>query len=344
MKLGLFFFSDDESELDSTDKYGLLLECVRMADRNGLHAVWVPERHFNPIGGLYPNPSVLAAALAVITTRIRIRAGSVVLPLHPVIRVAEEWAVVDNLSQGRVDLALAAGWYPADFALTSPDRFNRRRDLLFESLADLRKLWGGESITVVRPDGQNATVQVYPRPLQPRLNCWISTSSNVPDTWIRAAQTGENILTALLLQSPGDLGRHIADYAGALRQQGFDPRTKEITLMLHTFVGRDDDTVRQLVRPALLRYLRGHIDHLRGALDDTCRLTDDDREALAVHSFDKYFEDSGLLGSPDKCERMIRRMESIGVTEIACLIDFGLERPRVLEGVQALCDLNARLR
>lgn len=247
----------------------------------------------------------------------------------------------ENLSEGLVDLALAAGWSPDDFALTTPDHFNRRRDLLFESLADVRKLWCGESVTVVRPDGQNATVRVYPRPLQPHLNCWINTSSNVPDTRIRAAQTGENILTALLLQSPEELSRHIEDYAGALRRQGFDLRSREITLMQHTFVGRDDDTVRHLVRPALLRYLRCHIDHLCGTLDDTFRLTADDREALAERSFERYFEDSGLLGSPDKCERMIRRMESIGVTEIACLIDFGLERQRVWKGftrcVSSMC-------
>ena len=70
--------------------------------RNGFKAVWTPERHFHAFGGLYPNPAVTSAAVAAITTRVRVRAGSVVLPLHNPIRVAEEWAVVDNLSQGRV--------------------------------------------------------------------------------------------------------------------------------------------------------------------------------------------------------------------------------------------------
>ena len=343
VKLGLFFFSDDESHLDAGDKYGLLLECARLADRHGLHAVWIPERHFNPVGGLYPNPSVLAAALAVLTHRIRIRAGSVVLPLHNVVRVAEEWSVVDNLSQGRVDLALASGWDPDDFTLTSPDHYHRRRDLLFESLATLRELWRGEPIHSVRGNVRTAGLTVHPSPIQKHLNCWISTSSKSPDTWGRAAETGENILTALLLQSPGDLARQIRDYHGALRRHGFDPRTREVTLMLHTFVGDDDAAVRHLVKPALLEYLRNHIDHYGGTIEAGSALTDGDKATLAEHSFDRYCEGSGLLGSMDTCERMIRRMESLGVTEIACLIDFGLDRERVLEGVRKLGALNARL-
>src|SRR5207245_1058393 len=60
MAFSLFFFSDDGST-SSPDKYHLLLECAKFADRCGFSAVWTPERHFQDFGGLYPNPSVLAA-------------------------------------------------------------------------------------------------------------------------------------------------------------------------------------------------------------------------------------------------------------------------------------------
>src|SRR5690606_17850013 len=106
--------ASDDSVLED-DKYRLLLEGARFADSHGWEAVWIPERHFHAFGGIYPNPSVLAAALAVATNRVRIRAGSVVLPLHDPLRVAEEWAVVDHLARGRVDLAFATGWNPNDF-------------------------------------------------------------------------------------------------------------------------------------------------------------------------------------------------------------------------------------
>ena len=101
MDFSLFFFSGDGATA-AQHKYQLLLDSVKFADQQGFAAVWVPERHFHAVGGLYPNPSVVAAALAMVTERIELRAGSVILPLHNAARVAEEWAVVDNLSGGRV--------------------------------------------------------------------------------------------------------------------------------------------------------------------------------------------------------------------------------------------------
>src|SRR5690606_18932073 len=79
--LSLFYFASDEGERAS-EKYRLLLEGARFADEHGFSAVWTPERHFHAFGGLYPNPSVASAALAVITKRVKIRAGSCVSPLH----------------------------------------------------------------------------------------------------------------------------------------------------------------------------------------------------------------------------------------------------------------------
>ena len=104
--LSLMFFSADEAETKE-DRYRFVREASRIADARGFEAVWIPERHFHRFGGLFPNPAVVAAAIASETRHIRIRAGSVVLPLHDPIRVYEEWAVVDNLSRGRVDLSFA---------------------------------------------------------------------------------------------------------------------------------------------------------------------------------------------------------------------------------------------
>ncbi|WP_420710283.1 LLM class flavin-dependent oxidoreductase, partial [Streptomyces sp. NRRL S-15] len=104
LDFGVYFFGDYPQD-DTTPRHGKydhLLETARFADRNGFHSLWIPERHFHSFGGLFPNPVVLAAALARETDRIRINAGSVVLPLHDPIRVAEEWSMVDNLSGGRI--------------------------------------------------------------------------------------------------------------------------------------------------------------------------------------------------------------------------------------------------
>ncbi|CAN5785321.1 hypothetical protein BH20GEM1_BH20GEM1_01370 [soil metagenome] len=138
LDLSLFFFSADGST-ESADKYRLFHEAVRYADRNGFSAAWIPERHFHAFGGLYPNPSVLAAAVAMTTDRLRIRAGSVVLPLQDPIRVAEEWAVVDNLSGGRVEIACASGWNANDFVL-APDAYENRKRVMRDHMDTVLRL------------------------------------------------------------------------------------------------------------------------------------------------------------------------------------------------------------
>lgn len=125
ISLSSFYFASDEGG-EHSDRYKLLLDGARFADQNGFEAVWTPERHFHAFGGLYPNPSVASAAIAAVTERVKIRAGSCVLPLHHPIRVAEEWALVDNLSKGRVGIAFAAVWQPNDFVLR-PENFAERK-------------------------------------------------------------------------------------------------------------------------------------------------------------------------------------------------------------------------
>ena len=141
-QLSLFFFSADSAEQQG-GKYQMLLESAKFADEHGFAAVWTPERHFQRFGGLYGSPSVTGAALAVTTKHISIRAGSVVLPLQNPLRVAEEWSMIDNLSDGRVAIAAASGWHANDFVL-SPDTYQNRYEDMFSKIAIIQKLWRGE--------------------------------------------------------------------------------------------------------------------------------------------------------------------------------------------------------
>ena len=108
-------------------------------------------------GGLYPNPSVTSAALATVTERIQIRAGSVVLPLHDPLLVAEEWAVVDNLSHGRAAVSFASGWQPNDFVI-APQNYATRKEVMRRGIEIVRGLWRGEK--VLRRDGNGTQIEV----------------------------------------------------------------------------------------------------------------------------------------------------------------------------------------
>jgi natural product biosynthesis luciferase-like monooxygenase protein len=246
----LFFASEDQA--DAQNRYGFVQEAALLADRKGFSALWMPERHFHPFGGLFPSPPVLSAALAARTTRVRLRAGSIVLPLNDPLRVAEEWAMVDNLSGGRVDLALATGW-DADSFVLAPDNYLGRQDVVFEYARQLIQLWSGGSITRRDGNGSSREVRTYPRPLQSALNLWITVTRS-RELFERAGQAGFNVLTALLMQDVDQLEANIQRYRKARQAAGFDPATGRVSVMLHTYVGASGEEARSTARQPLYEY------------------------------------------------------------------------------------------
>lgn len=329
----LFYFSCNEAEF-ADDKYQLLIEGAKFADRAGFTAVWTPERHFHAFGGIYPNPSVLGAALAMITDRVRIRAGSVVLPLHNPIRVAEEWAVVDNLARGRVDLAFATGWSARDFIL-APERHARRKEIMFSAIEAVRRLWRGESLVLPDAEGHSAEVRIHPLPMQSELPVWITCAGN-PEGFRAAGEIGANVLTTLLMQSVAELAERIALYRAARARSGFDPDAGQVSVMLHTFVGESEPEVRARVLPPFTEYLRTSVELWGHEAKKLEELSESERADLLTYSCERYFQTSALFGTPQVCAGMVERLQAIGVNEIACLIDFGVDVPSVMSSLHLL--------
>jgi natural product biosynthesis luciferase-like monooxygenase protein len=344
--LSVFFFSAEQPP-DRTERggYRMLLEAAEIADSRGFEAVWTPERHFHAFGGPYPAPALLAAALAARTKHVHVRAGSLVLPLHDPIRVAEEWAVVDNLSGGRAGVAFASGFHPLDFVF-APEDFERRREVLREHLDTVRLLWRGEAVRRRTGTGE-AAIRTYPRPVQPELPVWLTASGDSDRTFELAGTLGLNLLTALLNQNVDQLARRIGLYRKVLAEHGHDPSTRRVTVMLHAYVGTDEDEVLETVRMPLYEYMRTHLGLARSLAAEmgvTQDLTDyDAHEAeLLEFGFQRYVERASLIGTPETCRKMIRRLEAVGVNEVAGLIDFGIPDDRVLAGVERMADLRGR--
>lgn len=344
MDFSLIFFSGNGATEDR-DKYDLVIEAARFADRHGFSAVTTPERHFQPVGGLFPNPAVLSAALAMVTERIQLRAGSVVIPLHDPLRVAEEWSVVDNLSGGRVAISCATGWHPADFIL-NPAAFAERRGIMHRNLGQIRQLWRGESIRRKDIEGGEAEVRCLPLPIQKELPIFITSSGN-PATWIKAGELGANVLCSLTNHTLDELEKHAASYRAARAAHGFDPDAGVVSVMVHTYVGPSDGEVKELVRQPMRGFLGEYINQnetLNPYKDnrETVRaLIDNDRETLITYAFEKHFNQTSLMGSKEKCARMVQKLHDAGATEISCLIDFGLSKERVLAGLGLLAELAA---
>lgn len=339
MDFSLMFFAASDGK-SATEQYELVLDLSRYAEKIGCRAVWVPERHFDPFGEAFPNPLILLSAIAAQTTRIALRAGSIVAPLHDTVRIFEDWSMLDNLSRGRCALSFGSGWNANDF-IFAPDRFECRREYMWQQISEVLRYWGGEVVVRANGAGEVAELAPGPRPFVRQPSIWVTNSGN-RETTIKAARSGASILTHLLGKSLDEISAIVDLYRASEPDIG---GTGQVSLMLHTCVS-DDEVVQARARTALRNYLRmsirlenraavaagsvsgGH----RGIPQDTDSPIMD--ELLDI-STEKTLQTS-LIGSLDKCRDVISNVADIGVDEICCLVDFGLSREDIFYSLDQL--------
>ncbi|AQS67100.1 hybrid non-ribosomal peptide synthetase/type I polyketide synthase [Streptomyces pactum] len=343
----LYFFGDYPQDADR-DKYALIMEASKYADEHEFHALWLPERHFNSFGALFPNPSVLAAALAASTRRIRLHAGSVVLPLHHPVRVAEEWSVVDNISGGRAGLCVASGWHATDFSL-APQHFGRHRDVMYEQLAAVRQLWSGRSLPTTAGDGEPVEIRLHPRPLQRELPLYVAVVGN-PDSYRRAAAEGLGVVTNLMTQTVEQLAENIALYRRTRAEHGLAPAAGRVVVLVHTYLGEDGDRARAEAYRPFVSYLRsslslfGQVTNSLGFTADLDNTPEEDVEFLLERAYARYCASRALIGDEDMAAETVRRLVDAGADEIACFVDFGVPKEKVLAALPVLDRVRRRVR
>jgi natural product biosynthesis luciferase-like monooxygenase protein len=257
------------------------------------------------------------------------------MPLHNPLRVAEEWSIVDNLSRGRVGISFVSGWVPNDFAFF-PERYANKRDEMFRGIVEVQKLWRGEKITTRDGAGKMAEIGVFPQPIQSELPIWLTCSRGV-EMFVKAGELGFNVLTSLQAQSIDEVTAHLKAYREARAQAGHDPYAGQVAMMMHTFVGQSKDKVVEKVREPLSSFLRSHLDLIKtftNSLDIEAGLEKPELvDSIVAFAFERYYRTASLIGAPQTCLPMIERLKSIGVNEVACLIDFGVDVESTLEGL-----------
>ncbi|MEN3614528.1 MupA/Atu3671 family FMN-dependent luciferase-like monooxygenase [Plantactinospora sp. ZYX-F-223] len=349
MQLSVMFFGADDSDGDTSHvaKYDDILAIARAADALGFTAVWTPERHFQQVGQVFSSPPVLAAAIAVATERVEVRAGSVVLPLHHPLRVVEDWAVVDNLSRGRIGVSVATGWHSTDFVL-APDHYHDRRQRALADIPLLRRLWAGEAVEFPDGTGRPVAVRPQPRPVSPRFPLWMTTSGS-PETWLAAGRLRTNVLGATIGQTREELAEKIRRYREAYQAAPVQPGSTDrgtVTLMAHTYVGVDDAEAMRRVSGPLRAYLRSYVAQTaanRAGDGRAAALTAQQTDSLVEFARQRYLSWGSLLGSPETCRRSLLDLRDLGCDEVACFVDFGLDRAAILAGLHRLADLRKEL-
>ncbi len=226
-----------------------LLRQASLAETLGYESFWLPENHFSGEGAI-PEPLMLLAAVAAGTRTIRLGTTSYLLPLRHPVAAAEQVAVLDQLSAGRVILGVGRGFAPGTF-----DAFNvkasEKREIFAESLALMRRAWQGEAIS------DDGTTLIWPRPVQtPHPPIWVAAFG--PKALEQAGRLGLPYL-ASPMESRATLKINYGRHADACDAAAMVPPTT-VPIMRTVFVSEDSrslDRVRQLLEAQLAAFARG---------------------------------------------------------------------------------------
>jgi alkanesulfonate monooxygenase SsuD/methylene tetrahydromethanopterin reductase-like flavin-dependent oxidoreductase (luciferase family) len=300
MDFGLFFLMQRDPAWSEPAVYESGLAQMLAAESLGYHSVWLAEHHFNDYG-ICPAPPVLAAFVAARTATLRLGMGVNLLPLHHPVDLAEQLAVLDVLSGGRLDVGIGRGGTLQDYQTFQSDR-NDSRTRVEEGIAIMRGCWSGQPFDYEGRVHSARRLHVRPRPAQ-RPHPPLSIAANSEDSVRSAARLGLPTLSAFFvpveeLARRHDVYREEALAAGrsdeeiaALERRAWGMR------VLHV-AARRDEALRVTEAPFMgyqerLAALRA--EGTGGGLPDSF-----DRSFVRLRPFREYLESGGaLIGSPD---------------------------------------------
>src|ERR1700746_688554 len=224
MKFGLFYQLPCSSTQEAAARYQETIEQIVYAEALGFDAAWLAELHFNPLFSVMPAPLLLAAALAQRTTRIRLGTAVLLLPLQHPLRTAEEAAVVDLLSQGRLELGVGRGMITIHFqGFNVPREESRAR--FEEALTLIKQAWTQETCSFDGKFFQVPPTAEVPNPWQ-KPHTALRLAANSPETAVFAGEQGYSVFVASPINPGPKLPDQVALYRRAVCEAG-DHQKKE---------------------------------------------------------------------------------------------------------------------
>ncbi|CAI1631775.1 Limonene 1,2-monooxygenase [Serratia grimesii] len=295
----LGFFTRLLDQGSAQQRYRLATEQIAHAERAGFDSAWVAQHHFHEDEGGLPSPLVFLAQVAARTRHIRLGTGVITLPMESAIRVAEDTAVLDLLSDGRLEVGIAAGGTPSSFSAFGFDA-QQRHAVFTDNFNILLRAWRGEALG-------DETNRLYPAAPQLADRVWQATFS--VEGGERAGRAGDGLMLSRTQPRPADtpdlpldeLQNPIIDAYLAALPPGIAPRIMGSRTALVTDNG-------QLARDFAAQGLGRGLERLRASGH---RPSDESLDGL-IRAFDVH------LGSPDQVIASLQKDSALArVTDLA---------------------------
>jgi len=301
MDFGLFFLMQRDEQWSEPAVYRSGLDQMLAAEALGYHSVWIAEHHFNDYG-LCPAPPVLASFVAARTTTLRLGMGVSLLPLHHPVDLAEELAVLDVVSGGRLDVGIGRGGTLQDYETFQSDRGDSRARVE-EGVALMQQAWAGAPFDFAGRFHSASRLHVRPRPVQ-RPHPPLFIAANSEDSVLSAARLGLPTLSSFFvpieeLQRRHRLYRELSLAAGR-PEADVDALERQAWGMRVVHVAPDHEEALRATEGPFMGYQR-KMSVLRSESTGGTVPASFDRSLLRLRAFRDYLDDGwALIGAPSE--------------------------------------------
>jgi alkanesulfonate monooxygenase SsuD/methylene tetrahydromethanopterin reductase-like flavin-dependent oxidoreductase (luciferase family) len=315
---------------------------VDEAERLGLDAMWLAELHFNPERSVLASPLVLAAAIAERTKRMKIGTAVQVLPLCHPLRLAEEVATIDHLSNGRLIFGVGRSGFAHTYRTYGVD-YGESRERFTETLTIVKRAFSEESFSHRGKHFTYDNVRLSPRPLQqPGPEIRIAAAS--PDTYEEVGTMGHPIFVAARTGNLSELSPLVKTYRAAWKKAGH-PGDGGVFLRVPVYVAATDQAAREEPRESILHLLRTIGSRLeQSAQLDSARAIERRGERGAKMQsieYDEVLRERMIVGTPERVIDRLREIkQTLGLDGILAELNPGslIPHERVMTALRLLCE------
>jgi luciferase family oxidoreductase group 1 len=309
------------------------IDLMVAAEDLGFSSVWAAEHHFSDYGVL-PSPVLGLATVARLTSTIRLGTGIVVLPFHNPIRVAEELAFLDNVSNGRLEVGVGRGYRPREldgFGVKLTDT----RSIATEALEVIRQAWTQPEVNFHGTHFNFEDLPVRPKPLQqPHPRVYLGSLS--PETFPLVGKLGVNLLFTPTFRDEEDIPAQIERYHEAVREHGDDPKRRRIGALRMIYVA---DTTKRAMEEFGTAWERFHMvtQQQNAARTGEISAQETEKYRRAIGSVDDASTRGNIVaGDPDYVIKKLKAMQaSWNLDELILWTRVGgLDKDRVLHSME----------
>ena len=255
MKFGLNFFPSLRRADATTAEY--FAQCLRLAERAdqlGFNSVKAVEHYFFDYGGHSPNPVAFLSAVAARTRRIRPITGAVIPAFNHPVKLAAELAMLDNLSQGRLDAGFGRAFIPKEFEVFGVSMEDSRARYE-EGIEIVTRLWTEDRVSYQGKFHSFQDVHLMPRPVQrPHPPIWVAAIAS-RESFVWAGRRGYNVMIVPYAGGIDRVREMVRAYREAWRDAGHPPGAEQVQTSLHCYVAETRREAVEGARPRVERYI-----------------------------------------------------------------------------------------